>query len=336
MDCLHDFDKDLDWVLTSYKNKISSYSPVFRQGALNFWEKYNALHDDKKKNYICYLLPFWLWQTFQFDRDDCRKISLGNIFGYFYFLVQDAVMDTAPGEYHGDLLPLGNLFFLDFIGQYRELFTSDSPFWSYLTKYFNVWADGVAWEREEHWDQTKEFSENDMIKVAQKAAPLKITNVAACLLSGNEMAIEPLSKLIDHALITLQLLDDWNDWREDQQKGNCTYFLSLVLKYCGLNNLAELNESHIIKAIYEGNLYQNIVAMVEKNHEFLKSFSELPVSYLISYHEIFLKACKQILDEIHKEKEVMLQGGFAYWLYQQKNCNDYNYLYFQDPHDRTR
>lgn len=135
MDYIHDFDNDLQSAFTICKNQILSYSELFREEALSYLEKNNILNKNFTGNCLSYLLPFWLQTAFPITKEVCHHIVAGNIFGFFYFLIQDAVMDTLPGESKGDLLPLGNLLYLDFNEHYRQLFPSDSSFWIYFNQY---------------------------------------------------------------------------------------------------------------------------------------------------------------------------------------------------------
>lgn len=313
MDFLHDFDSDIRIVFDSLRNRFSNYPPAFQSEALKFLDKYNILDKDFNKNHISFLLPFWLRKAFRLDSEICRNISEGFAAGLFYFLIQDAVMDTAPGEYKGDLLPLGNLFLIDFFDKYRSLFPGTSHFWSYFKNYFIEWADSVIWDQREHQRQKKTYTREDLMIVARKAAPLKIQSAAACILGGGKDEIEQLAKIIDHIVITFQLLDDLSDWRDDHAIGSCSYFLSLVMDYCGIDNFDVLDETHVSKAVYMGGILDGMFEIVEENHSILKSVSEY-YPYLTAYHTFLYNKFKFVLDAIQDEKNNRMQGGFMYAL----------------------
>lgn len=223
-------------------------------------------------------------------------------------------MDTEPGEYKADLLPLGNLFLFDFLHPYRELFPNDSLFWQSLRQYFQEWAYSTRWEREMFWTQRRIMTAADLKIIAHKAAPVKIINAAMAVLSGRPEAIGPLDTMVDAVLISAQLLDDCADWREDFKNGNCTYFLAQVLKYYHLTDFAALNESLIRKAIYFGDTIQDVTAIVKKNHRRLKNEPKYSVPYLISFHETFLKSFADLFKRVQNQKKAMLTGGFSRWL----------------------
>ena len=71
--------------------------------------------------------------------ESMNKLSLANVFVMLYYFIQDDIMDSAKGE-HKDKLPLANLFHMQFLSIYRELFPSSSPFWSYYETYITEWS----------------------------------------------------------------------------------------------------------------------------------------------------------------------------------------------------
>lgn len=314
MDPLHDFDRELKLVFDACKRQIGTYPDGFQETALHYLERYNVFREGFNKNYICYVLPFWLGQSLTVDKDICCKISVAGVFKFFYFLVQDAVMDTEPGEYKADLLPLGNLFLFDFINHYHELLPNDSLFRQSMRQYFQEWAYSTRWERETFWTQHQRMTTNDLKIIAHKAAPVKIINAAMAILSGKPEVIGPLDTMIDTILISAQLLDDCVDWREDLKDGNCTYFLSQVMRHNNLTDFAALNESLIKKAVYFGDIIQEIFIIVKNNHRLLKKTREPSVPYLIAFHETFLKSFVEILQRVQKQKKAILAGGFSNWL----------------------
>jgi hypothetical protein len=326
MDPLHDFDQDLRWVFDSCANQIKTYPAILQEPALVYLNRYNVFQDGFHKNYICYLLPFWLGRAWAVDIDICRKISLASLYKYFYFLIQDAVMDALPGEYKADLLPLGNLFYLDFIEIYRDLLPDDSLFWQSMMKYVQQWAYSTLWEREEHWSKRRLVTEADLVIVAHKAAPLKIINAAMGILSGKPELIGMLDEIIDDVVITSQLLDDWVDWREDFRCGNCTYLLSQVMKRHQLNDFAELNETLIHKTIHFSDILPEMYAMTRQKHTLLAAAVKPSIPYLIAFHENLLRNFNQKLERLQIQKKAILAGGFSRWLAKRHSVSDKNMI----------
>jgi hypothetical protein len=314
MDPLHDFDRELAFVFDACKSRIAAYPDGFQETALHYLERYNVFRDGFNKNYICYVLPFWLGKTLAVDKDTCCKISIAGVFKFFYFLVQDAVMDTGPGEYKAGLLPLGNLFLFDFINDYREMFPKDSLFWLSMKRYFQEWAHSTQWERETFWTEHQVMTGNDLKIIAHKAAPVKIISAAMAILGRKPEAIGPMDTIIDTVLISAQLLDDCADWRQDLKDGNCTYFLSQVMRYYNLADFTALNEPMIKKAICFGDIIQELLTIVKDNHRLLKKTLKPSTPYLIAFHETFVRSFEEILQRVEKQKKAALAGGFSNWL----------------------
>lgn len=319
IDCLHDFDDSMREVFEICRQKISLYPESIRQTGLDFLEGYDIFSKSSHKNYISYLLPFWLRPHFSIEYADLLTLSASNTFLMLYAILQDDVMDTAPGEYNADILPLGNMFFLNFMQCYRSLFSSGSIIWGYLDKYFAQWADSVTSEHKQHWNKMKEFTPSDITMLAGKAAPLKVSCAAACLICSKESDLEPLCSIVDYIFILLQLLDDWADWQEDLSAGNCTCLLSEVMKYSRIDNLSLLTVSHVTDAVFFGNILDKVFSAVYDLSPSTKNKSSLYLPYLDAFIEILLKNCKDIISAVEAEKTARLKGGFDYWLTRQSS-----------------
>ena len=60
-----------------------------------------------------------------------------------------------------------------------------------------------------------DWTESDLLLLAWRGAPIKITAVGACLLAGRRDAIPALLDALDHMLIAQVLLDHLDDWSAD-------------------------------------------------------------------------------------------------------------------------
>jgi hypothetical protein len=313
MNILRDFEKELKVVMNSLHERISSYSHYFKKDALGFLSIYNILDEGFSRNPLCFMLPFWLKDPLEVDSKTCCKITEGFMLLAFYVLIQDAVMDITSDEHKEDLLPLGSLFFVDFLEIFREMFPVDSLFWSYFKKYINEWTNSVIWEKKEKYNKKINFSKEELILAARKAAALKISSSAICILGGHEDKVEKVSNIIDLLILTFQMLDDISDWKEDAKTLNCTFFLFLVMEYCELEDLSKVNEIHVSDALYFGGVLEKIFKIVYENHTVIEKES-VDFPYFILYHETLYNQLEHELKQIHKEKESRIQGGFIYLL----------------------
>lgn len=312
MDLVHDFDIDVDYVMEMCEKRVSSYPFYIRDLGLSYLEKLHLVKDkNSRRGGFCYLMPFWLKDSFNIDSETCRIIALGNIFGLLYFMSQDEVIDNRSSGYEVSLSPLSTMFFLDFTAQYRLIFSSDSLFWSYFEKYIGEWSQSVAWEHKKHWRHVEVFSEEDFILLSRKAAPFKIPFAAIGILAGNEQKIQAFSDMMDYDQVVYQIIDDWRDWREDLSKGNFTYFLMKAMEYCNIRDSSDLTETHVKKAIYIGNITEKVMEIAKKyNRLSRESISKVKINYLEAYLQLEADLYNKILTDLKEEKEVNLKGGF--------------------------
>lgn len=315
MDYIRDFASSFQQAFAQCQAQIDRYPAHFRGEALAYLERLDILAPGFQGNAMSQLLPFWLEPVYETPPQVCRDISAANTFGFLYFLLQDMVMDAPPGDCQAGLLPLANLFLFDFYEGYRRLFPREPRFWVYFQNYCREWAESVTRERRGFWSSRPEFSETNLLELARKASPIKLSAAAACWLAGRERDIKPLARSIDHTVITFQLLDDWNDWLEDLVIGNCSFFLSQVMECCGFEVLAEVQEDHVRTAVYGFNVFERMVRIAEANHALLTSPSAPYVPYLIAYHQSLLETFREMAADIEGEKKAMLQGGFSYLLH---------------------
>jgi hypothetical protein len=312
VDPFRDFTADVEWVLETCEKRVSAYPPSLRCFSRVRPEERELFKGNGARKSIVYLLPFWLKDAFDLDRDTCRLIALAHIFAALCFLTQDQVMDAGPEEYKGHLLPLGTLFFLDAMAPYRSLFDSDSPFWTFLEKYVAELVESVCWEREQHWGQAREYKKGDLLRLARKAAPLKIPCAAMSLLAGRQEDIEPLEEMVDHVLVALQLMDDLQDWREDLAQGNYTYFLTRVMVAQGISLSSSLTETDVRKALSTGSVLEEVLGLaIEYNQRALESILALHVPYLKKYIAFLSQDYRQLVKDIRAERTRWIQEQLA-------------------------
>lgn len=128
-------------------------------------------------------------------------------------------MDSQESSAY-EKLPLANLLYVEFLNIYRILFPEPSAFWILFNRYIMEWADSVSNEN------TSDYFLNDRVKIAYKASPLKLSSTAALLMSGKSDLVPQAEELIHSVLLTLQMLDDYEDWKEDLSAGNYNCLLS--------------------------------------------------------------------------------------------------------------
>ena len=308
MNWLHDYDEVLRIVFDECRRMISQFpAPVKNQG-LSYLDHFNVFVKDSHKNYICYLLPFWFKESCQLTAMDCRQMSIGNVYLMLYFFIQDDLMDT-PATSASATLPLANLLYIEFLNIYRTYFPGKAPFWDYFNRYISEWAESVSNEK------TQDYFRSESVKVAHKASPLKLSSTAVLLLSGRDSLITQSEEMLEYVLLTLQMLDDYEDWEEDLEDGNYNCLLSLARQGLSGDNNDEdkLTPAEVKDFMYTSSGLVSYAQLALTHHTRLLSYT-LKVPQLLDFHLFLTTNLQQISTAIESEKKLLQNGGLLYWL----------------------
>lgn len=305
MDWLHDYEDELHQVFENSKHTVAAFPELLRQQGMSYLNHFNVFATESHKNYICYLLPFWLRDGCRLTAEDTRRMSEGNVMLMLYFFIQDDVMDSNDPATRG-LLPLANLFYVEFLNIYRTLFSSASPFWSYFNRYIAEWADSVSNE------PASDYFLNNRTKISHKASPLKLSSTAAFILAKQEDLVPRSEAMIDDILLTLQMLDDYEDWEEDLATGSYNCLLSLARNTLG-DPEGELDLDAVRNFIFTSGGLGRFATIAETVHEGLHAYG-LKMPHLYDFHSELVQSLQQLAAAIEAEKTLLLGGGLSYWL----------------------
>jgi hypothetical protein len=308
MQWLSNFEGELELAFTKAENILAKLPVTFNRPALAYLDKFHVLKDGRSKNYICYLLPYWLGEHVEVHMTDSQNFAVANIFGMMYYHLIDEMMDEQ-GAKSTQQLPLANLIHLEFIQIYNGYFPAESPFWYYFKKYITEWAEAVT--HEQHQDYFHEKSN----AIAHKAAPVKLSIVSSILLTGEEDKdlITQLEDAVDTVLVTLQMVDDWQDWKKDLQEGSYNCLISMVQSQLHIPKDRRPTHAEIEQALYSTDLLLRYAERAESNHETLEAIKPI-VPYLYQFHGFLCDNVKQAARQIEAERQLLQQGGLAYWL----------------------
>lgn len=304
--------EDLEIVFEMCRERIRAFPEPFIKTGLAYIDMFDPLKI-KKGNYICYMLPFWLRDPFKVDKGTSRVLSMINIFKMLYFFIQDDIIDSDKPEKYSHLLPLANLFFIEFYGLYQGLMQHYPSFWPYVKRYFNDWAVSNDFEKNNSKSKDINLSALDLSMLAKKAAPIKLSACAVCFLSGKEDYIDDLDRQIDYTLITLQLVDDWTDKYKDFEEGSFTLVLGEIMNFCDIDDFANLKKEDINRAAFFSDIPQKIHSIAEKHHQQISSFA-IEVPDIILFHDSLINSVENIMSNIDSKKNDILKGGFFNFL----------------------
>ncbi|RCX20555.1 hypothetical protein DFP94_103286 [Fontibacillus phaseoli] len=306
MKWLSPYEHELHLAFTEAEAILATFPESFRKPALDYLDKFHVLKENRSKNYICYLLPFWLQEHAGLASGDVRRFAVANIFGMMYYHLIDACMDE-PEAVMAQQLPLAEFIHLEFVQIYSGYFPGGSPFWTYFKKYVSQWAEAVSGEK------TSDFYHDDPVRMGHKAAPVKLTVAGSMLLVNREADIPRLEEAVDNVLVTLQLLDDWQDWEKDLNEGSYNALVSIVQSELKIPRERRPAPEEIRQAITVQSVLANLAEHAERNHESLVKYRTL-VPGLYQFHESLRDNLKEGAIEIENERNLLQRGGLGYWL----------------------
>lgn len=302
---------NMDEVFTEAETLIRSFSEPLNHHGLAYFAKFDLRQQESTKNYICYLLPYWMQEITLLPDESVKKLSLANVFVMLYYFVVDDIMDAAKGE-HKDKLPLANLFQMQFQHIYRALFPPQSPFWHYYETYVLEWADAVAGELDGNYFHT------DQRKVAWKASPVKNASTGALLLAGRAELIPVVTGAVEQVLVTLQMLDDWADWKEDLDEGSYNCLLAFLRGNERHVESDSLTSEWVKQQLYVSDGLEGYSEVAVRHHERLVALG-ISMKELSEFHYSLVDSLRMSAKEIKEKRNHLLSGGLYYFLSDSSN-----------------
>lgn len=313
---------------------IAGFPQPLNELGLAYAKKFDPVDNDGGKDYICTLLPYWLQEPASLTDKQCGQLALANIYGMLYFFIQDDVMDSkvASGDWKSQLA-LGNLLQLEMFRIFRELFPSDSPLWDYYNGYVRAWADSVVNEGNANY-----FLTNPLL-TSGKASPVKVCVAGAWLLAAEAWLerdchaqeagmfefvrdrIRLTEEAVNTALMTLQMLDDWADWRDDLADGSYNGLLAMIASgrdgigtasavSCDIPVFSTegLTPERIEAAIYVRGCMKPYAEVAAPYHEQLLTNPYAPPD-LVAFNSHLLDSLQEIASQLAERKRKLLGGG---------------------------
>ncbi|MCM3630921.1 hypothetical protein M3194_26695 [Paenibacillus glycanilyticus] len=296
---------ELQLVFSEARRRISNFPEPFNENGLAYLRKFDVFERESSKNYICYLLPYWINEAVPIPIRQCRALSLANVFNMLYYFLQDDVMDETPAAWK-EQLALAHLCHSELEVILRELFAADSLFWSYRQQYVNEWAIAVV-----HEDKHDYFN-TDIVKVAKKASPLKLASTGVLLLADRPELILQVEERVDFSLVLLQMADDLADWEDDLREGNYNCLLSLIRSKRTSTQIA-LNSQEVESHIYDRGLMKVYCARGKDILDFLNN-SPLHLERLYSFSKSIYEGIASFTERVEHTRRTLLSGGFDYIL----------------------
>ncbi|SDC64041.1 hypothetical protein SAMN02799630_01054 [Paenibacillus sp. UNCCL117] len=308
MKWFEDFRKEMTAVFVQAETIVARFPQPFDTAGQRYLEQFTVLKEASSKNYICYLLPFWLSDATGLEPALNKKLALGSVFGMLYYFIMDDLIDSPNPECR-QKLPLGHLFHYEFLSIFRELFPApDCPIWNCYRVYDAQWAEAMIREKD------SVYMRDVPLTLAHKAAPVKLTGMGALLLANHADLREEMERQVDQILVLLQLVDDWSDWQEDLLEGSYNALVALAAESLGPDPSVP-SPDIIRKLIYDRGLLDRYVQMAEKLlQDQPQSRQRLTLPYMQAFGKFLLNGLSQEAAKIRKEKQLLESGGLFYYL----------------------
>jgi hypothetical protein len=262
-------------------------------------------------NYIGYLLPYWIRETADIELTACRDLAAANIHALIHFFLLDDVIDTGSGMDKAavrDSLVLGQLFQASFQRRYARYYAPESSIWTHYRRYLAEWAHAVAHEN------VLQANPDDPRLLAGKSAPVKLSAAGMLLLADREAMLPEMEDAIDLTLATLQLSDDWADWREDLAEGNDSAFLALVRRCLSVPADHPLDERQVKRAIYHAGCLDRLADTVESYMDDMAKLTGVPPMLEAFHRALALGIRADANIAVETTKQLATGGTFDYFL----------------------
>lgn len=320
MNELTNYGEEIEDVFAQAAATIAGFPPRLSDIGLAMLESQHPIRRRGRNNAICCLLPFWF-------RESCPSVSpqalsdfaVGNVFAMLHFGLLDDAMDGQLGENKADeqsvapsaLLALGQLLHSAFMARYLAHVPPSSSAWQRYSEYLQQWAAAVSTEGRTPAD----FA--DARALAGKAAPVKLTVAALLALDGGNgwNRLPAMERAVELSLATLQLADDWADWREDLT-GNAfrNAFLTIVTRdWSNDANHPPLDERTVKQAIYRYEALSLLADQAETFGAALAESVEAPPP-LLQFQRTVARGIRTDAETASKMTRQLASGTWAYFL----------------------
>jgi len=262
-------------------------------------------------NYICFLLPAWLKEQTGCADELCRDLAIGNAYAMLHFFLLDDAMDANAAAADRDekrrALALGQLLNEAFRRRYGKYFSATSPLWERYEVYLAEWASAVSGEGE------RPAEPSDPKALARKSAPVKLCAAGMLMLSGQEQLLSRMEEGLDLVLASLQLSDDWADWREDLAEGGerRNAFLTLVRRMLAVPPEETLDERTVKRGIYRDGCLRRLYTIAEGYQARLDKLRDVPRTLLIFHADIVSGLRKDAEEAEAFTEKLATEGGLS-------------------------
>ncbi|THF84224.1 hypothetical protein [Cohnella fermenti] len=303
-DPIGEYTEELASAFAAAETELRALPGEMGEWAAGLLRKSDPAVNDGRANLISYLLPYWVGEALGVPTGFCRELAIGNVYAMLHFFILDDAIDGDAGwtaAQRRRLLPLGQRLHGLFYRRYLGCFPAESPIWDRLDAYMQMWAEAMAEEAASRADP------RDVRRLAGKAAPVKLCAAALLVRAGKPERIAAMDEAVDLALATLQLCDDYADWRDDLAEPDGNAFLTLARELLGSDGSQAPDERSIRRAIYHRGALARLAELAEEHGRRLASLPECPRG-LLEFHRSMAEELRAAEGRVRDEVDRLLHG----------------------------
>ncbi len=211
-------------ILTEIRASLDAFPADFRSDIRSFFDRL-AQGDFSQ---VVALLPHYLSDLLPLPAEILRQLGAAHLYGWWYYYVQDELLDGAAPP--ADLLG-AHLALLKMLDIYIQLGLPNTPCWKDFQRLSLISAAAYAREMETRFASLAELTPErlrlwSVDLIVERAAPFYFNTIAQLYMAG----ISPDQPLHGDLLAALkaftaarQIGDDAGDWIDDLQRGQLNY-----------------------------------------------------------------------------------------------------------------
>lgn len=280
------------------QREMSKIGPLFRE-EIELVLRSRGIKPDRVPLDFHLYYPYWLSYNYEIPRKEevVEALIKFNLWFSYHIFVQDDLIDQkfSKDNSHKNII-YSDYFLFKALLQLNELIKKSNPnFNKNVLSIYEDYIHCILWENE-HIKSMNVYSENDIKMLGKKFSPLKINNLVFTYLSPKKTNFNYLNNLdlfLENYHVSMQIVDDIKDWKDDLKNENFSFFLM------------EIIQGH--------NLYEQIGDFEE--FERIISYSEITVNtakkslyYLYRARSNILEIHNPYLNEFIKEGEGVINS----------------------------
>ncbi|MEI2689130.1 MAG: hypothetical protein V9H69_05200 [Anaerolineae bacterium] len=197
-------------------------------------------------------LPWWLGISLGLPESVWRRLTVCNLLGLGYARWQDQLAEGGRGPGAGRGAVLAAALYEGALAELAELFVGRPQFWRIRQAIMAQWLAALLEDDPVLSQPAARWQETELLRLARRGAPLKITAAGACLLAERADLAILLEPALDHLLTAQVLLDHVDDWQDDLAQGRYNVLVAYASELPQDQAHCEANQRRVLALLMLG------------------------------------------------------------------------------------